>query len=598
MPQNTHNATPSFLRQVWRLAAPYWSSEEKWSARLLLAVIVSMNLGIVYINVLINAWNNDFYNALQTVNKTAFFHALGRFAWLAAIYIVLAVYQTYLNQMLQIRWRRWMTHHYLDRWLRHQTYYRMQLLGQTTDNPDQRISEDIDGFTDRTLSISLGLLNSIVTLGSFILILWKLSGPLSVGLGRYGHLVIPGYMVWVAIAYAVVGSWLTIRIGRPLVGLNFTQQRYEADFRYSLVRLRENSEGVALYGGEAQETVHFHQRIEAVVSNYWQIMKQQKKVTWLTSGYNQVAIVFPLLVGAPRFFAGTIKLGGLMQISSAFNQVQGALSYLVESYNDLARWKAVADRLSGFVETLGRMDALKAQDRIERSHGNEAAPRITDLTVRLPNSGVLLENLNLHLKAGDWLLVSGPSGAGKSTLLRALAGIWPFGDGRVQLPAMERILFLPQKPYLPQGTLRQVLCYPEPPATGTDAVMSSGQITAVMQACGLEYLIPRLDETDLWSQRLSLGEQQRIGFVRAILQAPTLLFLDEATASLDEHAEAALHQQLKQALPDSIVVSVGHRSTLLAWHNLRLKFGQAGGWQMETLSLDGWGSLPARANAN
>lgn len=598
MPNNSQSAKPSFLRQVWRLAAPYWSSEEKWSARLLLAVIIAMNLGIVYINVLINAWNNDFYNALQTVNKAAFFHALGRFAWLAAIYIVLAVYQTYLNQMLQIRWRRWMTHHFLDRWLRNHTYYRMQLLGQATDNPDQRISEDIDGFTDRTLSISLGLLNSVVTLGSFILILWKLSGPLSLAIGRYGHLVIPGYMVWVALAYAIVGSWLTIRIGRPLVGLNFTQQRYEADFRYSLVRLRENSEGVALYGGEAQETVHFHQRVQALVSNYWQIMKQQKKVTWLTSGYNQVAIVFPLLVGAPRFFAGAIKLGGLMQISSAFNQVQGALSYLVESYTDLARWKAVSDRLTGFVETLGKMEALKEQDRIERKHGALDAPSVEDLTVRLPGGTVLLENLHLELQAGDWLLVSGPSGAGKSTLLRALAGIWPFGNGRVRLPAMEQVLFLPQKPYLPQGTLRQVLCYPQQSSDSETDAPSTERIEAVMQACGMDYLISRLDETDQWPQRLSLGEQQRVGFVRAILHAPTLLFLDEATASLDEHAEAMLHQLLKQSLPETIVVSVGHRSTLLAWHNLRLKFGQAGGWQMEELRLDGWEPLSAKAYAN
>src|SRR5437016_5586517 len=344
-------ALRQFLRDVWTLAIPYWFSEDRWPARGLLAVLVAMNLGLVYLNVLFNRWNNAFYNTLQDKNYGAFTHQLGVFTGLAATFIIVAVYQLYLNQMLQIRWRRWLTDHYLDAWLADRAYYRMQLVGGSTDNPDQRIAEDLRLFVARTLALSLGLLSAVVTLASFIAILWGLSGAATLPLGATG-LTIPGFMVWAALVYAIAGTWLTHKIGRPLILLNFDQQRYEADFRFNLVRFRENAEGVALYHGEAGELRNFRERFGSIVRNWWGIMRQQKRLTWLTAGYGQAAVIFPLIVVAPRFFRGQILLGGLMQTASAFGQVQDSLSFIVSSYTDIAAWRAVVERLAGFQSTL------------------------------------------------------------------------------------------------------------------------------------------------------------------------------------------------------------------------------------------------------
>ncbi len=556
-----------FIRQFWSIAGPYWWSEERWRARLLLAVIIAMNLGTIGISVLINKWNNAFYNDLAAFNEVGFFHDLLQFAGLASAYIVLAVYQLYLTQMLQIRWRRWLTDRYLNQWLDRHAYYRMQLLTQGTDNPDQRISQDINDFVDSSLNLSMGLLNAIVTLFSFVAILWGLSGTLHLPLGTLGVLVVPGYMVWAALIYALAGTLLTLRVGRPLISLNFNQQRYEADFRYSLVRLRENSESVALYGGEPHELAHFSHRFKSVVDNFWQIMKRQKKLTWLTSGYNQLAIIFPILVAAPRFFAHQMKLGGLMQTASAFGQVHGALSYLVNSYTDIAQWKAVVDRLITFSGTLSHVDALRAETAIERRTSDDnPGLEVQSLSVRLPDGTTLLRDVRLHLQPGTTLLLSGASGSGKSTLLRTLAGIWPFGDGTIHLPTAARVMFLPQKPYLPLGTLRQVLSYPRT----DDMLAGDDHLQQVLEDCGLGKLRDRLDDKEDWAQTLSLGEQQRIALARVLLQAPDFIFLDEATASLDEPTEARLYQLLIDTLPRSVIVSVGHRSTLRNWHKTQV----------------------------
>src|SRR5436190_80538 len=385
-------ALRQFLRDVWTLAIPYWFSEDRWPARGLLAVLVAMNLGLVYLNVLFNRWNNAFYNTLQDKNYGAFTHQLGVFTGLAATFIIVAVYQLYLNQMLQIRWRRWLTDHYLDAWLADRAYYRMQLVGGSTDNPDQRIAEDLRLFVARTLALSLGLLSAVVTLASFIAILWGLSGAATLPLGATG-LTIPGFMVWAALVYAIAGTWLTHKIGRPLIRLNFDQQRFEADFRFNLVRFRENVEGVALYAGEADEGRTFRERFAHVVGNWWGIMRQQKRLTWFTAGYNQAAIIFPFVVAAPRFFRGEIPLGGLVQTALAFGQVQQSLSFIVNAYADIAEWRAVVNRLVGFRDAIDRVRSEVGGIRV--LPGADARLALERVDLALPNGQPLLGGVSV-----------------------------------------------------------------------------------------------------------------------------------------------------------------------------------------------------------
>jgi len=552
----------STLAIIWRLARPYFFSEDRWAGRVLLGAVVAIELSVVAINVMLNQWNNRFYNALQERNWDAFIYELGFFCVLAAIYIVLAVYQLYLNQWLQIRWRRWMTQHYLDRWLAGANHYRMQLLGDAADNPDQRIAEDINMFIDRTLAISVGLLSAVVTLGSFVVILWTLSAAAPLHL--FGaSFAIPGYLVWAALLYAAVGTTLTHLIGWPLVSLNFRQQRFEADFRFNLVRVRENSEQIALLGGETAERERLLDRFGYVVGNFLLIMQRTKKLTFLTSGYTQISIVFPFIVISPAYFAGAVQLGGLMQTASAFTSVQTALSFFVNAYRSLAEWRAVIARLDGFNIAAERARAAATATPAITISAREGRDRveIDDLLVRLPQGTALIAANDIAIAAGERVLLTGPSGAGKSTLLRAIAGTWPFGAGTIRVPKGAKLMALPQRPYFPIGTLAAAVTYPAEPGTfGADALAED--ITAV----GLPALAGRLTEEAHWNRMLSLGEQQRLGIARAILQAPDYLFLDEATASLDEAAEAALYRLLHTRRRRTTIVSIGHRSTLAAFH--------------------------------
>jgi putative ATP-binding cassette transporter len=512
--------------------------------------------------VLFNEWYNLFYNTLQDKAKQEFFHQIGRFCVLATIYIVIAVYRIYLNQMLQIRWRRWLTDYYLRDWLADRNYYKMQLKGNDTDNPDQRIAEDFRLFVDECLSLGLGFLNAAVTLASFVGILWALSGPLEIPLGGATY-VIYGYMVWVAIGYSIVGTWLTHKIGKPLITLNFNQQRYEADFRFNLVRFRENSEGVALYHGEEDELRGFRSRFASVVDNWWAIMKRQKLLTFFTVGYSQAAVVFPFVVGAPRYFSGAIQLGGLVQISNAFGQVQGALSWFIGAYTDFAAWKATVDRLTGFHKAI-----FLTQEEHRAGMGpvvvTDAA--IDDLELRnldlaLPTGRMLVSGINASIESGDRVLIKGPSGSGKSTLFRAIAGIWPFGRGQVRQPQDFRALFLPQRPYFPIGNLRQVVSYPAAAETFSDA-----QLRDALIAAGLPGFVDRLDEQQHWAQQLSGGEQQRVAIARALLHKPAWLFLDEATSALDEPSQERMYQLLTKSLEDATIISIAHRSALTDFH--------------------------------
>jgi vitamin B12/bleomycin/antimicrobial peptide transport system ATP-binding/permease protein len=550
-----------FLRQAWGMAWPYWKSEEKWSAIGLLVAIVSLNLITVWLNVRFNYWNNDFYNALQQYDWSEFWRQFAIFGVIALAFMVVGVYSFYLRGILHIRWRRWLTEHFLRNWLGDQAYYRMQLNQATTDNPDQRIAEDLNSFATVTLGLSLGLLSAVVTLVSFLSILWTLSGALTIPLGSGASIAIPGYMVLAALIYAVIGTVLTRWIGNPLVRLNFDQQRYEADFRFSMVRLRENAENVAFYGGEAHELDTFQTRFARVVANWWGIIKRRKKLTWFTYGYDQVAIVFPFLVAAPRYFNKVIQLGGLMQIASAFRQVQESLSFIISSYTEIAEYQAVVQRLSGF---RARMDEIAA-DRaavqpieIERSGAGVA---VEALDLDLPDGRPLRQDIALAAGPGKPLLITGPSGVGKSTLLRAIAGLWPFGRGRIRV-ADAGALFLPQRPYLPLGTLADALVYPR-----AASELPRERLVEALRAVGLPQLAEHLDDDGNWSQRLSIGEQQRLAFARVLLARPEIVFLDEATSALDEAAEMSLYRLLREAPWRPTIVSVGHHGTLHRFHD-------------------------------
>ncbi len=570
-----------FSKGTWSLISEYLNSDNKWQARGLLALIIALNLGDVYILVLLNAWNNTFYNALQKYNQSVFLHALGYFSILAGLYIVISVYEQYFQQVLEIRWRRWMTDHYIGQWLWKQNYYRLQLVGNPTDNPDQRISDDIRMFVSSTLNLVLGCLKAIVTLSSFIFILWKLSGSLPISWG--GNVwSVPGYMVWTALGYAIIGTWLTSKIGRPLVQINFEQQRYEADFRFSLVRLRENSESIAFYHGENNEKHIFQERFLKVFTNFHTLMKRQKKLTWLTSGYSQMAIIFPFLVAAPRYFSHQIQLGGLIQIASAFGRVQDSLSYFVNSYSSIAEWQAIRDRLVDFKNHLRETERISEKAIINKGYNSNSEFSVSGMTILRPDGETLIEQLEFEVGRGENLLISGPSGSGKSTLIRTLAGLWPFAKGKLNRPENEGILFLPQKPYLPLGTLRDVLLYPQ-----RIGVISDKMLIELMNVCKLNELIPRLDEVENWSLILSLGEQQRIAFIRALLQSPKWLFLDEATSALDEPTEGLLYQLVSDRLKNTTVISVGHRQTLNRYHQNRLLILGMGKWNYEKSNHNG-----------
>ena len=557
-----------FFATLWALTKPYWVSEKRGTGLILLATVVGLALMGVWLEVQFNTWNRDFYNTFESKDQEEFFRQLGVFTILAVLYIVNGVYRQYFQQMLMIEWRAWMTDRYLADWLKDRAYYRLQLLDKGTDNPDQRIADDLNAFVDLTLTLALGLLSAVVTLVSFIGILWGISGAAS-----FFGIEIPGYMVWVALIYAVAGTWLTHLIGRPLVGINFNMQRVEADFRFSLVRLRENAEGVALYRGEAGEYENFRTRFAGVISVWWTKMLKQKQLGWFQSFYGQMAIIFPFVVASPRFFSGAMPLGGIFQIASAFGQVQGALSWFINAYGSFANWKATVDRLTGFTEALAR--AREEADRLDgdRVEGAPAVLGLDGLELALPQGKPLLGPTTLKLKQGESVLLTGPSGAGKSTLFRAIAGIWPYWKGRIELPQGAKLLFLPQRPYLPIGTLKHAACYPADAAGIPD-----DDTRAALSAVGLAPLAGDLAREENWAQLLSGGEQQRLAIARALLNRPDWLFMDEPTAALPDDAQAALYALLKEKLPATTVISIGHRDGIARFHDRRIT------WQGQALS--------------
>ncbi|MGZ5884111.1 MAG: ABC transporter ATP-binding protein/permease [Burkholderiaceae bacterium] len=565
-------------KAVWQLILPYWRSEEKWKARGLLFVIISFALGMVYLNVLFNSWNRDIFNALQEKNFTAFKDLLWRFSYLAFIYISISIYKVYVSQSLEMRWRAWLTRQYLNEWLANRVFYRIEQSG-STDNPDQRISEDLNSLTVGTLSLSMGLLSSVVTLVSFIGILWSVSGSLSFAFADR-QWAVPGYMVWFSVAYALVGSLLVWKVGKLLVGQNFNQQRFEANFRFGLIRIREYAEAIVLYRGESQEQLHLREHFERIRANWWAIMRTTKRLNIVSTFYAQFAIIFPMLVAAPRYFSGAITLGVFTQISDAFAQVQDALSWFVNAFTSLAEWKASVNRLAEFHKVV--IGARNEEPGINVNRNNVGAILIDQLSLQLPSGQTLTQALTTDLQAGQRILVAGPSGCGKSTLFRAMAGIWPYGAGSIEIPNELKLLFLPQKSYLPIGTLRAAVAYPAAEKAYKDLA-----IQHYLELCQLKHLMPLLAETDNWSQRLSPGEQQRLAFVRVLLTRPDVLFLDEATSALDAKMEDILYSLVLQELPQASLISIAHRETVVKYHQIRWQFSRELTIQDETeASLD------------
>jgi putative ATP-binding cassette transporter len=568
----------AFFKKLWALARPYWFAQDRqrlqfwwfsitmseaWIARGLLALIIGMSVLSVYMSKLFNDWNARFFNALQDKNEPVFWYELGYWTVLAMIFITVAVYRLYLSQLLTIRWRRWLSEVYFRDWLADRTYYRLEIVSQGTDNPEQRIEQDCALFATQTLNITVNLLLQIMTLVTFAVVLWELSGGFVLPI--FGGLAIPGYMMWAAILYALIGSWLTYLVGRPLVRVNFELERYNADFRYRMTRIRENAESIALYRGEEDEERRLRGAFGRIYEVWLDFMKYTKRLTGLTAFYGQAASVFPIVVAAPQYFAGVIPLGVLTQTAGAFGEVQGSLSWFIDSYAQLAAWKATLDRLTGFRDAMNKTKiAARSEQTFEHPAGSPALV-LENVDVRLPNGTPLIENVSLSVAQGEALVVRGASGSGKTTLFRVLAGLWPFGRGRVSLPENARTFFLPQKPYLPLGTLREVLSYPHTPEHYSEA-----DCRETLEACGLAHLAPRLGESNNWSMILSGGEQQRLAFARALLYRPNWLFLDEATSALDEAAERSMYELLRQRLPDAAVISIAHKPGAFGFHGRQL----------------------------
>lgn len=565
----------AFFHGVWQLIKGYWNSEEKWKARSLFFVVIAMNFAIVYTLVLINQWYNEFYTALQNYDKDSFLPLVGYFSVVAFSYVALSVYSQYLRQMLEIKWRKWMTQKYLTKWSQARNYYKMQIVEQRTDNPDQRMTEDIRDFVELTLTLLLGFLRQITTLVAFIVILWQLSGIIELPIGTT-QIQVHGYMVWMCLVYAIGGTYLTVKIGKPLVALNFDQQRFEADFRFGLIRYRENGESIAFYGGEKAENQHVAGRFATVVKNYFSLMKYQKRLSWFINTYGQTALIVPIFLIAPRYFSGQMQLGGMMQTLTAFDKVQTALSFFVESYATIAKWQSIVNRLLGFVDNMEKVKEIKGDTKIVSVQ--EANFNVKALDVVLPTGRTLLNHLDFALAPGDRILITGDSGCGKSTLLRAISGIWPFGKGEVQVPDGNQCFFLPQRPYLPLGSLRDALLYPQ-----ESSLLVDEEIKDVMQKCELADFIERMHEVDDWSRILSLGEQQRVAFARVILAKPDIIFLDESTSALDEKTEAMMYRLLRQNLPNAAILSIGHRSTLYQYHERQLHLAGDGSWQLSEI---------------
>ena len=555
-------------RLVRRISWEYFNPSRSTVPLAWLALIVLMTLFSVRLSILLSFWYNGFYSAMQKLDAKAFWFMLLVFATLATVYVLRALLAFYLRQAFLIRWRVWLTNMLMERWLRKQNYYRSQYVPESVDNPDQRIQQDVESFVGSSLSLSMGLLDSVVSLFSFSIILWGLSGSLAL----FGW-QIPRAMIFIVYLYVIVSTVFAVRIGRPLIRLNFLNEQFSANFRYALIRLREYGESIAFYRGEAVERDNLFTRFGKVIHNMWAILFRSLKFQGFNFAVSQAAVVFPFIVQAPRLLSRQITLGDVMQTAQAFGQVESSLSFFRTSYDDFASYRAIVNRLSGF------LDLTESAERLGIVRMEHDAERIAvrSLTVRTPANVALVEGLSLELPRNSSLLIRGRSGIGKTTLLRAMAGLWPYVDGTIVRPVGQKALFLPQKPYLPLGTLRSSLYYPGIPAQTDD------RAAAILGRCHLGHLVARLDEEDDWTRILSLGEQQRLAIGRLLLNRPRVAFLDEASSAMDEGLEHAMYRLLRESLPGATLVSVGHRSSLLSFHTRVLELLGEGRWRLREL---------------
>jgi vitamin B12/bleomycin/antimicrobial peptide transport system ATP-binding/permease protein len=566
---STSPADPSKVT-AWSLIKPYWVSEERWIALGLLTLVIALNMLLVYISVRFNSWNVGFYNSISAKNWGAFTSSLTEFSILAFSHIFIVTARIWFRQLLEIRWRKWLTNRFLQRWLDRHAFYRIER-DRLADNPDQRISDDLQTLASTTLSLSLDLLSTVVTLFSFVVILWRIAGPLSFDL-LGTHFTIPGYMVWAAAIYALLGSFVIQRYGKPLVSINYQQQRVEADFRFLLIRLRENAEQVALYNGADTERKHASRAFQGIYDNWRRIMTYTRRLTIVTSVYGQIAIIFPILIAAPRYFAGAYPIGVLFQIGDAFGTVSDSFSWFINSFSTLAGWRATVNRLREFVRSIDEQHTREAMSPatehggINRRMSDVAALQTNDLELALPNGTSLAHVGSVTVEPGARLLVSGASGSGKSTLMRALAGLWPFGSGTIDVPVGAKVLFVPQVSYVPIDTLKAALAYPSEVDSFSDE-----DCREVLRAVRLDDYVEHLDENTHWARRMSPGEQQRLAAGRVLLQKPDFVFLDEATSALDAENERHIYETLLRRLPRTAFVSVAHRESIANYHTATLE---------------------------
>ncbi|WP_445501445.1 ABC transporter ATP-binding protein/permease [Microvirga sp. G4-2] len=534
----------------------------------MIAILIALNLIQVALNVRLNFFSRDMFNALEGKDAAAFWYQLFIiFTPLAAVFVIAALTEVLLQNVLSIRWRAFLNTYYVGEWLDDGAHYRMQLIGRGADNPDQRISEDLRKFVESTYSLSIGLMNQAATLVSFVAILWTISAGFTFPGTNYE---VPGLLVWVCAGYAILGTWVTHLIGRPLIGLNFQQEALEANYRFSLARLREYSEQVALLSGEPAEKEGLGRRFGHIIDNYMQIVVRLIKLNTFTSAYFQANVVVPYILTAPYYFIGKISLGQMQQVVGAFSRVESALTYFIQIYTTLADYKAVLDRLTTFEGAVASAQRVGGESKLAVTPAASHELRLRNLNVRLPDGRALMHADGLAFRPGERTLMTGPSGSGKSTLFRTIAGIWPFGEGEVLVPQGQSMMLLPQRPYIPIGTLREAVTYPSHGNAYSDAAIADA-----LRAAKLPQIADRLDEERAWSQTLSLGEQQRLAVARALLAKPDWLFLDEATAALDEPTEAEIYKVIREKLPQTTVVSIGHRSTLAAYHDRRIDLKRA-----------------------
>jgi putative ATP-binding cassette transporter len=555
-------------RQFRKITWDYFNPAHSWLPFAWLAVIIFMTLFSVRMNVLFSFWYNGFYSAMQKLDAKAFWFMLLVFSILATVHVARALLNYYLQQAFMIRWRMWLTNRLIERWLGHQAYYRSQYVAESADNPDQRIQQDVEIFVAKSISLSMGLLDAVVSLFAFTIILWSLSGMLAL----FGW-EIPRAMVFMVYLYVIIATVFALKIGRPLIMLNFLNEKFSATFRYALIRLREYGESIAFYRGEQVERSNLLTRFADVIRNMWDIVFRSLKFQGFNLAISQAAVVFPFIVQAPRLLSGQITLGDVMQTAQSFGQVEGALSFFRTSYDDFAGYRAVINRLAGFMESIEATQQLSSAD-IQPGAQQLA---VQALHVKTPTGAPLVNDLHFKLTPGTALLIRGKSGIGKTTLLRAFAGLWPYANGGVTRPVEQQSLFLPQKPYLPLGTLREALYYPAPAQHNNTAA-------EVLKKVNLGHLVAQLDSENDWTHILSLGEQQRLAIGRVLLNAPQLVFMDEASSAMDEGLEYAMYQLLRTVLPGAILVSVGHRSSLLEFHTQELELLGGGKWQLKGLS--------------